>query len=50
MAERMRAMEQIAELIPQAQDAGISVAEIARLTGITRTAVYDQLNAGRNGH
>jgi hypothetical protein len=32
-------------LIPLARDAGVPVAEIAHLTGLTRVGVYEFLNA-----
>lgn len=35
------ASQEIAKLIPRAQRAGIGVTEIARLTGLSRRAVYD---------
>ena len=44
-AERMheRALETARELAPKAKEAGISVAEIGRLLGVTRRRVYDLL-------
>lgn len=40
---RDEASAKLAELIPQAQAAGVSISEIARLTGLSRMGVYDML-------
>ena len=43
METKRTASEEIAALIPSAYRAGVGVSEIAKLTGMSRRAVYDIL-------
>jgi hypothetical protein len=43
MAAKREASEELAKLIPQAHRAGIGVAEIVKLTGVSKRGVYDFL-------
>jgi hypothetical protein len=40
MAVKREASDELARLIPQAHRAGITIAEIVRLTGLSRQGVY----------
>ncbi len=45
MAAKRDASEELATLIPEAHRAGIGVAEIVKLTGVSKRGVYDFLEA-----